>query len=116
MRRLFLRLVIDEKAPKTLTAAEAVIAALPVRGCNVPPVAEQDIDAVSDRPLRELLRGLSGSKIDELRNRVVHKDAYRPTREEAESAHDQARKVLHGLTNQLRLRGDAEWYINGGER
>lgn len=115
MRRLFLRLVVDAVAPASLAAAEVAIAALP-KEPDVPDVPQKDIEAMPDDPLKALLLCLRGADVNELRNRVVHKDAHRPTREEATHAHDEAREILHGLTARLRLGYDAYWYISEAGR
>lgn len=113
MRRLVLRLVVDAVAPVSLAAAEVAIAALPKRPQDV---LRQDIEAIPDDTLRALLLRLLDADVNKLRNRVVHKDAHRPTREEATHAHDEAREILHGLTARLRLGYDAYWYISEAGR
>ncbi len=67
---------------------------------------------MSDDPLKALLLRLLDAKVDKLRNQVVHKDAHRPTREEATHGHDEANAILHGLTARLRLGYDAYWYLS----
>jgi len=115
MRSLVLRLVIDAVAPTSLAAAEVAIAALPEKPRVVP---RRDIEATADNHLKvkALLLRLLDADVNTLRNRVVHKDAYRPTREEATTAHDEAREILHGLTARLRLGYDAYWYISEAGR
>lgn len=75
-------------------------------------IGKETIEGVADEGLREPLLQLHATSIDELRNRVVHKYAYRPTAEEAEAVRNEAAKILYGLTARLRLRGDANWYIS----
>jgi len=41
----------------------------------------------------------------------VHKQAYRPTREETEAALEEARSVLFPLTSRLGLYDDINWYL-----
>jgi hypothetical protein len=115
MRRLFLRLVVGNVAPASLAEAEARIANLP-KHRKVPPVPRQDVEAVPDDRLKTLLLRLKDANVSELRGRVVHKDAYRPTLEEAKRAHDEAREILHGLTGLLKLGFDAHWYISEAGR
>jgi hypothetical protein len=69
-----------------------------------------------DSPLKALLLRLLDADVNKLRNRVVHKDAYRPTREEATHVHDEAREILLGLTGRLRLGYDFYWYISEAGR
>jgi hypothetical protein len=40
----------------------------------------------------------------------VHKDAYRPTKEEAAAAFEEARVILFWLKNQLDISDDLAWY------
>jgi hypothetical protein len=50
------------------------------------------------------------TNIHGLRNSVVHKQAYRPTYEEARRALDEARDILFPLGLRLELRDDPNWY------
>ena len=50
-----------------------------------------------------LLKALRATTINTLRNQVVHKRAYRPTREEAESALEETRSIIFPLTQRLGL-------------
>lgn len=113
LRKLFLQMVLARTAPQNFDEAQACIAALSkeTRG-----VTREAVAAVRDERLRDLLLGLHDTTIDELRNRVVHKEAYRPTRDQASAACQEASRVLFGLTSVLRLRGDADYYINRGDR
>jgi hypothetical protein len=111
MRRLVLRLVVDGEAPASLVAAENAIAKLPKKAQNITQVPRRDVDGVPDDRLRALILRLHDSKVNKLRNRVIH-TAYRPTREEAMHSHDEAREILFGLAARLRLGFDPNWYIN----
>jgi hypothetical protein len=110
MRRLVLRLAVDRAAPESLADAQAAIDALPKRN-DVPQVPRQDIEAVHEDRLRALLLLLQDADAVDLRNKVVHKEAYRPKLDEAKRVLDEAREILHGLTGHLRLGYDANWYI-----
>lgn len=113
MRRLFLKLVIEDVAPKSLDEAETVITNLPERPQEI---TKEAIEKVADDRLRELLLQLYSSSVNKLRNRVVHKHAYRPTATEATEAREEAGEILHRLTARLQLEGDANWYINQAGR
>lgn len=113
MRRLVLRLVVDAIAPASLSAAEVEIEKLRKKPQEVP---REDIEAMPDGSSKALLLKLLDAKPNELRNRVVHKDAYRPTLEEAKLVHDEAGEILHGLTDRLRLGYDFYWYISEAGR
>lgn len=113
LRKLFLQMVIDQTAPRSYDEARACIDALPKKPNQV---ARAAVDAVPGDRLRGRLLALYDTTIHQLRNRVVHKQAYRPTREETSREYEKASRILFGLTAELRLRGDANWYINGGDR
>jgi hypothetical protein len=51
---------------------------------------------------------------NELRNQVVHKNAYRPSREEVEAATEETRGILFPLARYLSIDyDDIHWYIRG---
>jgi hypothetical protein len=112
LRRLFLSLVVENVAPPTLSDAEALLRSLEKRRA----VPQEAIEGIPDPGLRDLLLRLDATDVNKLRNRVVHKDAYRPTREEAKSLHEEAEHILHGLTSRLRLQGDGPWYASRAGR
>jgi hypothetical protein len=113
MRKVFLRLVVNGKNPRDVAEAGAFIDAIP--GEAKLAVPRSAVEAIADNRIRSLLLGMLDANINSLRNKVVHKDAYRPTREESWSAYEQATETLFGLTAALRIRGGAEFYINGGD-
>ena len=110
MRALFLRHVVTAKSPKDLAEAEQMI--LGLTPCPNEPKAA-DIDRLADGQLARLLRGVKATKTHELRNHVVHKQAYRPTRVEVEAALKETRKILLPLTRCLNLCDDVNWYKVG---
>jgi len=116
MRSIFLDLVAHNVVFSALSESKAWIEALPDSPRKIRKPAKALVESVKDGALRDRLLALYDARIASLRNRVVHKDAFRPTREQAEQALLEAREVLHPLTNKLRLSGDAEWYINGADR
>ncbi len=105
MRSLFLELAVSDARFANLTDAEAWIDALPKSSRRVPKPTKATIQAVANPRLRDGLLALYDTNIARLRNRVVHKDAYRPTREETEEALREAGDILHPLTRELRLGG-----------
>jgi hypothetical protein len=111
MRDLTLHLIVHKVAPASLGAAEAEVARIPRRQIEILPLLREHIEAVDDDRLRLLLLRLSEAGANTLRNRVVHKDASRPTQEEAQAAYKEAREILFGLTGRLRLGHDITWYI-----
>lgn len=112
LRRTFLTLVAEGSHPASLAHAEQLVAAL----SEHPAVPNAAIEAVADDQLRSLLIGIRDTSVNRLRNRVVHKEAYRPTFQEASDAFAEACTLIGRLGNKLRLRGDANWYINGRDR
>ena len=68
------------------------------------------IDSLGDVKLMRLLRTLKATSIHRLRNRIVHKEAYRPTRDEAESALKDTENILFSLQGHLQLHDDIEYY------
>lgn len=109
MRSLFLQHVLTRRPPKDLKQAEAVIAALP--DCPGDP-KDADIENLCDAKLVPLLKAIKATNnIHTLRNRIVHKQAYRPTRAEAETALQETRSILFPLTKHFRLCDDINWYL-----
>ena len=111
MRSLFLQHLVSRPAAGSLTDAAAVIAGLPDDRPRDP--KDVAIDNVGDLKLIPLLKSLKATRINTLRNQVVHKRAYRPKREEVESALQEARSILFPLTAHLQLHDEIDWYRNG---
>ena len=107
MRKLFLCLVTKQISPIDLDASETIIQTIPSRLSCIPDYA---IDAVSDTRLRALLKIVEDVRINKLRNKVVHKEAYRPKLHEVESALSETRRVLFPLSHHFKLRDEINWY------
>lgn len=117
MRALFLRQIIYGPHPANLAEAEKAIggleAGLKARLKARPSdPTDAELEVLGDKQLVALLKALKSATINTLRNRVVHKQAYRPTREEAEAALEEARSLLFPLTSRLGLRDDINWYMS----
>ena len=108
MRALFLQQFIAGPRPANLAEAEAAIAGLED---NPSEPKDTELESLSDRQLVDFLKSLKSTTINTLRNRVVHKQAYRPTREEAEAALEEARSLLFPLTSRLDLHDEINWYM-----
>lgn len=108
MRSLFLQHMTSRPELKNLNEAAAVIAAIPDRPGDPGDAA---LDGLGDAKLARLLKALKATTIHTLRNRVVHKQAYRPTREEVTAALKETRSVLLPLTNHLDLHDEVNWYM-----
>jgi hypothetical protein len=78
------------------------------------PPSDVDIANLPDPRLSQLLQMLKQSNINELRNRVVHKNAYRPSLDEVEAAIEETRSILFPLARYLDIDyDDINWYIRG---
>ncbi|MCI0559021.1 MAG: hypothetical protein MN733_11035 [Nitrososphaera sp.] len=108
MRALFLRQLISGSSPKTLTEAEAAISALEDHPRDP---GDVELDSLSDKELVVLIKAIKRTTVGRLRNQVVHKRAYRPTREEVELALKETRSTLFPLTQRLNLYDDINWYM-----
>jgi hypothetical protein len=109
MLALTLRLAIDHVSPKNLEDASEAITAIPNRPTRV---ERSEIEGMADVRMREALLALCDSTANELRNAVVHKQAHRPTLEEAESCFKAAEKTLHRLNGILGGLWSFEHYAN----
>ena len=108
MRALFLQHIVARPVPRNLAEAAALIAAFPDRPGDP---KDASIDGVADAKLAPLLKALKATTIHTLRNRVVHKQAYRPTRAEVDAALEEARSILFRLTSHLQLHAEINWYM-----
>jgi hypothetical protein len=108
MRALFLQHMVAGRSPKNLSESAAVIAALPDRPRDP---KDASISSLGDAKLVRLLMALKATGINTLRNHIVHKLAYRPTREEAQSSLEETQSVLFPLSNHLELYEDINWYM-----
>jgi len=101
MRQLFLSEVTN-KTPITdlLIAEERILSLSP----QETPVSR--IEALDDKDLVQLLRALKNTEVYRVRNNVVHKQAYRPTKEEAAKYFEEAKFILFQLTRRLDIRDE----------
>lgn len=106
MRKLFLSEVISRQPVTDLCAAKGRICALKVRD-----TPNYEIKAHRDKRLVPLLMKLKCTDINKMRNKVVHKQAYRPTKDEVERYFEEAKVIVGGLTFHLGLRNDLGWHI-----
>jgi hypothetical protein len=77
MRALFLQHIVTGSSPRNLKEAEAKLSDFPKP--QIP--SDAAIKAITDTKLIPLLEVVKNTKIHAMRNLVVHKRAYRPTRE-----------------------------------
>ena len=109
MRDVFLRLAVQRDRPSGLDEAQGYIGAL----SKYSRPKDREIEFLPDKGIAALLIHIKQTRINELRNDVVHKRAYRPKRVEAEDAVAEARAVLFPLTFRLNLHDDLNWYFSG---
>jgi hypothetical protein len=108
MRALFLQHVVTgSPLPRNLTEAETVLSAFPKP--RLPRNAE--IRAITDKNLIPYLEAVKNTKIHETRNLVVHKYAYRPSREEVDLAYKETTDTLLPMTTRLDLNDDLNYYL-----
>lgn len=108
MRALVLwHLLHFDKSHDDLAEAEIVINSLP-DSPREPKTVE--LARFKDDRLRRLALGLKMTTVHTLRNKVVHMRAYRPTREEAEGALDEAGDILHLASFLLGIYDDLNCY------
>ncbi len=108
MRALFLQHLVNGHSRQNLAESAQVIAALPERPEEP---NNEAIEGLSDQRLVPLLLATKKVGVHTLRNRVVHKQAYRPTREEVRTALEEAKSVLLPLTSHLQLQDDINFYL-----
>ena len=109
MRNTVLRLAVEPNRPSVLDEAGSYIGSL--SKCNSP--KESELKLLADKNVANYLTRIKQTRINVLRNRVIHKQAYRPKRVEADDVVTEARAVLFPLTSLLDLHDDVNWYCNG---
>jgi hypothetical protein len=116
MRHLFLSIQVNQPELTSLMDSKAWIEELPECPQKRVRVSKKDIGSISNRRLKVLLEGFLTTDINELRNKVIHKTAYRPTGDETRAHVKEAEKLIYASTSRLKLGGTMEWYINGRDR
>jgi hypothetical protein len=103
LRNLFLNLIAKDIHPKSLAESEKIIN-------NIPALAQEPsndlIESVINSDLKDLLKKLKSINVPNLRNKVVHKVAYRPTIKEVETSLSETREIIFGLKHQLGIKGE----------
>lgn len=98
MRNLALNMLLRDPQPSNATEAATHIAQLRSFGNQPSPM---QVTAIVDVRLRETLEALSDLRIGRLRNHVVHKHAYRPTRAEVEPCMTSEISTLYRVKHRL---------------
>ena len=110
MLSVFLQCVLSGNYSASLIEAQQSIRALGTQRPNLP--KDQEIIASSNQQLADVLKRLKYSKINELRNKIVHQRAYRPRLAEVDEALEETRDIIFSLKSFLRIQDDViNWYI-----
>lgn len=110
LRKVFLRRVVDQvPPPANLTESRSVINELS-KEKNLLIPGDHEINKLADQRLVPILMRLKASEIHEMRNRVIHKEAYRPSKVEAETVLIETKSILMPLTHILDIQENINWY------
>ena len=107
LRNVLVNTVVEGVRPRTLDESEVAIARITDHN-YARRALKGRVEALSDSSVRAVLLQLQGLRIGELRNRVVHADAYRPSRWEVEECSEETR-VLYRAKGRLAVRTLEEW-------
>jgi hypothetical protein len=100
MHGLFQLCVVEGLSPKNLDDAELIINNLP----ESPNLLKKDrLKSLRDAELANTMLKLAAVDVNALRNRIVHKYAYRPTKEEAAAKLEEANQLLRWLKNYYKV-------------
>jgi len=108
MKSLFLYLITKETALANLEDAVEII-----NNLSKSTLKDADVSAIetlNDAELVTLLKELNHVKINDLRNRVIHKSAYRPKDSEVDEELNKARSILFPLGTKLNIHDDPNCY------
>ncbi|WP_437276050.1 hypothetical protein WME90_33035 [Sorangium sp. So ce375] len=108
MRRLFLRVALDRHKLTSRAAAAGYIAGLPKKPGAV---LRREVESIANLNRSKLLLRVVEAEIAQLRNKVVHKDALRPTRENTEQAITNAYETIFALGTHFKI-GDTDYHLN----
>lgn len=110
IRNIFINTVLSNQSNNSLEASNTFIEN--IKNLTTEP-KNNLIENITDKKLKPLLIKLKNSKIHELRNKVVHKYAYRPTLEEVEKTINETREIVLGLSARLDAKyDDINWYLS----
>ncbi len=112
LRVEFVHHTVKSTSPNTLNEAGEAIELL--GKAKMP--KDKEISRIHPGKFGSHLLAVKNTKVNALRNRVVHRFGYRPTREKAEKILQEARSILFPLTFILDLHDDINWYTAAGGR
>jgi hypothetical protein len=111
MRSIFLKQLVSGRHPKNIKESKEIVEAL----CPCEPT-EFELNSLGDKQILKLVIKLKSHGINTLRNKIAHKQAYRPTLKEAELALKETRSILFPLSRRLNLYDDVNWYLSNTEK
>ena len=106
LKTICLQHIVDSISPTTLDDACNVIESI----CKPKMPSDENISSLHPGKLKKHLLAIKKTKVNVVRNSVVHKSGYRPTREKAKLVLEEARSLLFPLTSILDLHDDINWY------
>lgn len=109
MQNIILNLLVEDIHPSNIENSLEIIN-------NISNYASQPsrnkIEGIEDEELKTMLLELMDVNISSLRNKVVHKFAYRPSEKEASDSIEEIRRIILNLSRKLEIVGDdANVYI-----
>jgi len=111
MKNLFICHLLYEDQPKSMLESENIIRRIPLKPSPHSNDEIKNAQMPSDKRVRQLLLVLNACGVPELRNRVVHKLAFRPDANEVRAALKETREILFPLAYALRVHvADPNWY------
>jgi hypothetical protein len=99
LRNVFLNIAIQGMSPMTMGEAMEIIQRIPDMYCDP---SDNIIDTCFSTS--SLLHGIKASNIASLRNRIVHKEGFRPCLDDVENALSETHMLIFGLASRLRVR------------
>jgi hypothetical protein len=110
LRNIFLNFIVENKTAKTFAESKKLISHLRLFSENTP--SDEKLQKIPNTDLSKLLQSLKNTAIHDIRNKVVHQRAYRPTLDEVNSAINETGDILFPLSYLLKIDSDdINWYL-----
>ncbi|HLX13493.1 MAG TPA: hypothetical protein VKS81_11830, partial [Bacteroidota bacterium] len=104
MRNIFVNLILSRETIPNFETSEKIISK--ISSLAKSEVADEEIDRFDSNRIGGLLKRLREPNVIELRNKVVHKYAYRPTLKEVEDSLAETQDIVRPLGTLLLIYGD----------
>jgi hypothetical protein len=111
LRNMLINTVLERLHPGAPDEPETAIARVRKENFGQQPTRAR-VEAFHTPPVREVLLQLQEVQIGELRNRVVHKDPYRPCLVEVDTCLEEEIRVPYETKNLLSVRAIEQWQID----